>query len=167
MTYSKLLLVTARVLFTYTTVHSLPDHQSTVIWTWDSSVPLFGVKFSILFVVCLIVFSCVLLPFNLLMLFTKYSYRFRLVAEYVKPYLDAYQAPFKDNCSYFFGVELMLHPLYFAIGNRILDAYETLAVNILICILFLMYLCTIKPSKPMPTQCYILVIYWMLEALSY
>ena len=147
LTYTKLLQVTFRVLFSYTTVYSLPNHKRTVIWTWDSSVPLFGIKFSILFAVCLILLLCVLLPFNLLMLFNRFSYRFRLIAEYIKPYLDAYQAPFKDNCSYFFGVELILRPIYFAIGNRILDAYQTLAINVLICILFLIYLCTIRPFK--------------------
>ena len=147
LTYSKLLLVTARVLFSYTTVYTLPDNHGNVIWTWDSSVPLFGIKFSILFVVCLILFSCVLLPFNLLMLFTKFAYRFRIIALYIKPYLDAYQASFKDNCSYFFGIELILRPMYFVIGNRILDAYKTLAVNILIFTLFMIYLCTIKPFK--------------------
>ena len=147
LTYSKLLLVTARVLFSYTTVYTLPDHHSNVIWTWDSSIPLFGIKFSILFAVCLILFSCVLLPFNLLMLFTKFAYRFRVIAMHIKPYLDAYQAPFKDNCSYFFGIELVLRPMYFVIGNRILDAYKTLAVNILIFTLFMIYLCTIKPFE--------------------
>ena len=148
LTYSKLLLVTAKVLFSYTTVYSLPDHHSSIIWKWDSSVPLFGIKFSILFIACLLIFLCVLIPFNLLMLYTKFSYRFRLVAEYVKPYLDAYQASFKDNCSCFFGVELMLRPICYAIGNRIiLNPHETLAVNTLIFVLFLIYVCAIKPFK--------------------
>ena len=145
--YSKLLLVIAKVLFSYTKVYSLPDHHSAIIWKWDSSVPLFGIKFSILFIVCLLIFLCIFIPFNLLMLFTKFSYRFRLVAEYLKPYLDAYQASFKDKCSYFFGIELMLRPICYAIGNRILNLHATLAVNTLIFVLFLIYICAIKPFK--------------------
>jgi len=81
------------------------------------------------------------------MLFAKFSYRFRLIAEYIKPFLDAYQAPFKDNCSYFLGIELILRAIYYLIGNRILGAYKTLAVCTLICMLFLIYLCTIRPFK--------------------
>ena len=162
--YSKLLLVTARVLFSYTTVYTLPENQSNAIWTWDSSVPLFGIKFSTLFAVCLLLFSCVLLPFNLLMLFTKFAYRFRIISMHIKPYLDAYQAPFKNNCSYFLGIELILRPMYFAIGNRILDAYKTLAVNILIFMLFMIYLCTIKPFKT--TANTVLYISYILNAGS-
>ena len=44
-------------------------------------------------------------------------------------------------------LNLFCNPIYFAIGNRILDAYQTLAVNILIFVLFVIYLCTIKPFK--------------------
>ena len=101
LSYSKLLLVTVKGLFAYTNVYSLPDNKNTVIWKWDSSIPLFGLKFSILFGVCLVVLLLVLLPPILLLIFTKHFYRYGFVVKYFKPYLDAFQAPFKDNYRYY------------------------------------------------------------------
>ena len=147
LTYNKLLLATAKVLCSYRTVYSLPDNENTIIWIWDSSIPLLGIKFLILLIFCLLVFFIIIFPFNLLLLFTKFSYRFKFVAEYLKPFLDAYQAPLKSNCHYYFGIELLLRPIVFTIGNRILDQYKTIAIAALMCIVFLLYICLVKPFK--------------------
>ena len=45
LSYNKLLLVTIKVLFSFTNIYSLPDNTKTVIWKWDSSIPLFGLWF--------------------------------------------------------------------------------------------------------------------------
>ena len=147
LTYNKLLLATAKVLCSYRTVHSLPNNEDTIIWIWDSSISLDGIKFLILLIFCLLIFFIIILPFNLLLLFTKFSYRFKFVAEYLKPFLDAYQAPLKNNCHYYFGIELLLRPIAFAIGNRILDSNKTIAIAALFCIVFLLYICIVKPFK--------------------
>ena len=147
LTYNKLLLATAKVLCSYRTVHSLPNNERTIIWIWDSSISLVGIKFLILLIFCLLVFFIIILPFNLLLLFTKFSYRFKFVAEHLKPFLDAYQAPLKSNCHYYFGIELLLRPIAFAIGNRILDGDKTIAIATLLCIVFLLYICIVKPFK--------------------
>lgn len=147
LSYNKLLLTTAKVLCSYRTIHSLPDNEDSVIWFWDTGTPLVGIKFLTLLTVCLLVFLMILLPFNLLLLFTKFSYRFRFVAEYLKPYLDAYQAPFKNNCYYYFGIELLLRPIAFAIGNRLLDSHKTVAIAAFLCITCLLYLCIVRPFK--------------------
>ena len=145
--YNKLLLVTAKVLCSYTTVYSLSDNEQSIIWTWDSSIPLIGGKFLILLAVCLLIFFIIILPFNLLLLFTKFSYRFKIIAEYLKPFLDAYQAPLKNHCHYYLGIELLLRPVAFAVGNRILETNRTIAIVAFLCINFLLYICTIKPFK--------------------
>ena len=147
LTYNKLLLATAKVLCSYRTVHSLPDNDWTIIWIWDSSIPLVGIEFLVLLIFCLLVFFIIILPFNLLLLFTKFSYRFNFVAEYLKPFLDAYQAPLKNNYHYYLGIELLLRPIAFAVGNRILDTYKTIAIAALLCIVFLLYICIVKPFK--------------------
>ena len=72
LSYSKILLVTTKVLFSYTNVYSLSDNKKTVIWEWDSSIPLFGLRFSVLFVVCLLMLLLVLLPLSFLLIFTKH-----------------------------------------------------------------------------------------------
>ena len=147
LSYSKLLVVTTKVLFSYTNVYSLPDNKKTVVWKWDSSIPLFGLKFSILFVVCLLVLLLVLLPLSFLLIFTKHFYRFNFVVKYLKPYLDAFQAPFKDSHRYYPGVELFIRNLSFVLGNNILDEPKAQALANLLCVLLLVYLCAFRPFK--------------------
>ena len=147
LSYSKLLLTTTKVLFSYKTVHRLDDSHTQVIWVWDSSIPLIGIKFLCLFAACLIVFLMVLVPLNFVMLFTKFSYRFKLVVKYIRPYVDACQAPVKDKFRYFFGLELVIRSIYFTLGNRLLKGYQTFSLNILTAMLFLVYLCIFRPFK--------------------
>ena len=147
LSHNKLLLATTKVLFSYKTVYQLNDTYKQVIWMWDSSVPLIGVKFFCLFLTCLVVFLVFLVPFNFILLFTKFFYRFKFVVNYIRPYVDAFQAPFKDNFRYFFGLELIIRSIYFTIGNRILDNYQTLGLTTLICTLYLVYLCIFQPFK--------------------
>ena len=147
LSYSKILLVTTKVLFSYTNVYSLPDNRKMVIWEWDSSIPLFGLRFSILFVVCLLVILLVLFPLSFLLIFTKHFYRFNFVVKYLKPYLDAFQAPFKDSHRYYPGVELFIHNLSFVLGSRVLDAPKTQALSNLLCMLLLAYFCAFRPFK--------------------
>ena len=145
--YNKLLLVTIKVLFSYTNVYSLPGNKRTVIWTWDSSIPLFGIQFSILFVMCLGMLLFLLLPSIVLLIFTKQFYHFGFVVKYLKPYLDAFQAPFKDNCRYYPGVELIIRTIAFVVGNELFDRFKTQAISNLICVFLLTYLCSLRPFK--------------------
>ena len=46
----------------------------------DTSIPLFGVKFLILFVTCLLIFLLIQVPTNVLLIFTKFCYHSKLVA---------------------------------------------------------------------------------------
>ena len=150
LSYNKLLLVTIKVLFSFTNIYSLPDNTKTVIWKWDSSIPLFGIGFSILFVVCLIVFLFILIPPVLLLIFTKHFYRYNFVVKYLKPYLDAFQAPFKDSCRFYPGMELIIRGISFVIGTKIFDAQKTRALVNLVCVVLLMYLCIFRPFKSIP-----------------
>ena len=147
LSYNKLLMATTKVLFSYKTVYRLNDNSKHIIWMWDSSLPLISVKFAFLFLAGLIVLLFILVPLNFLLLFTKCSYRLKFVSKYLKPFLDTYQAPLKDNCHYFLGLEFIIRCVLFIFGNRILDFYETLAVLTLINVAFLIYLCTFKPFK--------------------
>ena len=112
LSYNKLLLVTNTALFYYVEVHKLHSNEKMQVWGLDTSVPLFGVKFLVLFVTCLLVFFLVLVPTNILLLFTKFCYHSKLVIAYLKPFLDAYLAPIKDQHHYFLGVEFFYVLLY-------------------------------------------------------
>ena len=56
LSYSKVLLTVSNVLFSYTSITHLSSNHITLVWSVDTSVPLFGVKFTILFIACLILF---------------------------------------------------------------------------------------------------------------
>jgi len=154
LSYSKILLVTAKVLFSYATLHTIDGNhiETRLIWLWDSSIPLFGKHFIPLFVVSLVVLLTVLLPLNLCLLFTKVSYRIKFVSNHLKPFLDAYQAPFKLKHYYYFGIELLIRPVLFAFGNGILAPHKTMAVYSFICGILLIYLCVFKPFKSSATS---------------
>ena len=63
LSYTKVLLTVSNVLFSYTSITHLPNNHTTLVWSVDTSVPFFGVKFTILFIACLILFL-ILVPFN-------------------------------------------------------------------------------------------------------
>ena len=88
LSYTKILRIASNVLFSYSTITHLPSKHTTLVWSVDANVPLFGVKFTILFIVCLILFL-ILVPFNVILLFTRTLSRFRFVNKF-KPLLDAY-----------------------------------------------------------------------------
>ena len=70
LSYTKILRIVSSVLFFYSTITHLPSKHTTLVWSVDANVPLFGVRFTILFIVCLILFL-ILVPFNVILLFTK------------------------------------------------------------------------------------------------
>jgi len=146
LSYSKLMQVTFRGLFSYTTIHHLyAVENKDVYWSMDSSVPLFGIEFSLLFIFCSIVFLFLIIPTNVLLISGKNVYRFKTVVTYLKPFLDAYQAPFKDNCRYLLGVEFFLRTIIYAITS--LSAQNTTAIYNTILLLYIVYVCQVMPFK--------------------
>ena len=95
LSYSGVLRVVLTVLFSYSTITQYPDGDKQRVWSIDASVPLFELKFTTLFVTCLVLFI-ILIPFNISLLFTRYLSRFGLVNSF-KPLLDAFQGLYKDT----------------------------------------------------------------------
>jgi len=102
LSYTKIPRAVSSVLFFYSTVTHLPSKHTTLVWSVDANVPVFGIRFTILFVMCLGLFL-ILLPFNAILLFTKTLSKFKLVSKF-KPLLDAYQGPYKLNFYYWTGL---------------------------------------------------------------
>ena len=75
---------------------------------------LFETKFSILFAVCLVVFL-ILLPFNALLLFPRTLSHFHLINTF-KPFLDAYLGPYKDDFSYWMGLQLLMRAVFLGLS---------------------------------------------------
>ena len=114
LSYTKFLLTVCQVLFFYSEIIHLPSKHTTLVWSLDVSVQLFGVKFLIAFLICLVIFI-ILLHFNVLLLFARQLLRFKYINSF-KPLLDAYFGPYKDNCFYWTGLQLILRAVCFGLS---------------------------------------------------
>ena len=126
LSYTKVLLTVSNVLFSYTSITHLPSNHTTLVWSVDTSVPLFGVKFTILFIACLILFL-IFIPFNVVLIFTKKLSYFKVVT-YFKPLLDAYQGPYKISFYYWSGLQLLIRAIFF--GLTALNRSTNLVIGI-------------------------------------
>ena len=128
LSYTKILRTVCNVLFLYSSVTHLPSKDTTWVWSVDANVPLFGVQFILLFVVCLILFL-VLIPFNVILLFTRTLSRFNYINKF-KPLLDAYQGPYKIKFYYWTGLQLVMRTVFFGLSS--LDTNINLPISITI-----------------------------------
>ena len=128
LSYTKILRIVSSVLFFYSTITNLPSKHTTLVWSVDANVPLFEVRFIILFIVCLILFL-ILVPFNVILLFTRILSRFRFINKF-KPILDAYQGPYKIKFYYWTGLQLVIRAVLFGISS--LDRKINVAISIVI-----------------------------------
>ena len=113
LSYTKILQTTTNVLFMYSTITHYPSNVSSVVWSIDANVPLFGIRHSILFVFSLLIFLSLIL-YTCLLLFGRYcrSFKFRVIV-YINPLLNACNKPYKDNCCYWLGYELIIRCVLF------------------------------------------------------
>ena len=135
LSYTKVLLTVCHAIFYYSKITHLPTKQSTIFWSVNTSVPLFGIKFSILFVTCLVLFL-ILIPFNALLLFTRSLMRFNFISTF-KPLLDAYFGPYKDKFYYWTGIQLVLRAIFLALSAFESDVNLTsgiILLGILLCV---------------------------------
>ena len=128
LSYTKTLLAVSNVLFFYSTITHLPTNDTTLMWSVDANVPLFGIGFTILFTACILIFL-LLIPFNMLLIFTRTLSRFRTV-NYFKPILDAYQGPYKTKFYYWTGLQLLMRAVFF--GLSALDTSTNVIVSVIL-----------------------------------
>ena len=128
LSYTKILLAVSKVLFMYSTINHLPHNHTSLVWSVDANVSLFKMKFSILFTICAILFI-ILIPFNVLLIFTRQLSRFRCINHY-KPLLDAYQGPYKNKFYYWTGLQLLIRAIFF--GLSALDRNTNLIISIIL-----------------------------------
>ena len=118
LSYTGVLRTVLTVLFSYSTIIHLPSGHKQIVWSIDASVPLFGIKFTILFITCLVLFL-LLIPFNIILLFTKCTLQYRIVNRF-KPLLDASLGSYKDRYYFWAGVQITMRSVLFA-----MYAFET------------------------------------------
>ena len=131
LSYTKVLSTVCNALFWYSELTLLPNNTSTIIWLTDTSSPVFGIKFSMIFVVYLCVLL-LLLPFNLILLCRRLS-AIRFINSF-KPLLDVYFSPYKDKHYYWMGLQLFLRAVIY--GFSALDRdYRIVTISVLLLIL--------------------------------
>ena len=113
LSYTGVLRVVLTVLFSYSTIPEYPSGDKEIVWSIDSSVPLFGLRFNILFITCLVLFL-ILIPFSIILLFRRQLAQFRTM-NYFKLLLDAFQGSYKDKYYYWIGVQIILRGLSFSL----------------------------------------------------
>ena len=126
LSYTKTLRIVSSVLFSYSTITHLPSKHTTLVWSVDASVPLFGVKFIILFVFCIVLF-CVLIPFNAILVFTKSLSRLNLINKFT-PLIDAYRGPYEYKLYYWTGFQLIIRSVFFGISALSRNVNLTLGI---------------------------------------
>ena len=161
LSYTKILRIVSSVLFFYSTVTHLPSKHATIVWSVDANVPLFGVRFIILFVVCLILFL-ILVPFNIILLFTRTLSRFRFINKF-KPLLDAYQGPYKDRYYYWTGLQLLTRVIFFGLSS--LDRDINLIVGAILLAIFSGICGVMQPYKSKVKNYQELILIFNLHAL--
>ena len=125
LSYTKVLRTISSVLFFYFEIISLPSEDTTIVWSVDTSAPLFGIKFTLIFVVSLFLFL-ILLFFNIILVFTRILSYFKCINRF-KPMLDAYQGPYKDKYYYWTGLQLVMRAVFF--GLSALDRNTNLMIS--------------------------------------
>ena len=143
LSYTKILQTISGVLFFYSSITYLPSKHTRLVWSVDSNVPLFGVQYAMLFIVCLILFL-ILLTFNIILLFTRTLSRFRFINKF-KPLLDAYQGPYRDKFYYWTGLQLLLRAVLFGLSS--LDRNINLTVGIILLDIFGGVTGVVRPFK--------------------
>ena len=143
LSYTGVLRTVSTVLFSYSTITHLPSGHHQMMWSIDASVALFGIKFTFLLIACLVLFL-LLIPFNIILLFTRYLSKFRMINRF-KPLLDAFQGSYKDKYYYWVAVNIILRSIFFALYG--LKSKLRLLIATMILVIFSTCHGYIKPNK--------------------
>ena len=129
--YTNILQAVCIVLFFYSKITHLPNKNTTLVWSVATNIPLLGYKFVL---TCLIIFLVLLLPFNIVLLFSRKLSYFKLI-NYFKPLIDVYHGPYKDNFYYWTGLQLLIRITIF--GFSVLDnKISFLSISVLLAVFF-------------------------------
>ena len=123
LSFTTILSTTSSVLFSYSSISHLPNEHTTLVWSLDANIPLFGIKFTPLFILCLILFLF-LIMFTVIMLCASALTKFR----FLNTILDVYQKPYR--LYYWFGLQLVVRIIFLYISN--LDEKIDIAISMIV-----------------------------------
>ena len=142
--------------FTPATVFTSKENYTFYVWYWDGSVDYASKEHIILMITTSLVVFPLLLPYVLLLVFTKPLRHWTCANEYTRPILEAIHAPYKNGNQYWFVARLLLlimmyilysiepyeHTIYIAIasalfliiiGQAMFRPYKSNFINLLDC----------------------------------
>ena len=132
LSYTKILQTVCMALFFYSSFNRLPGKHNMVMWSVDTSIKIFEIKFIFLFILCLSLFL-ILMMFNLVLIFSRPLSRFKVINNF-KPVLDACHGPFKDRFYYWTGLQLATRAIYFGI-SALDQSIHLVVATMLLCII--------------------------------
>ena len=166
LSYTGVLRTVLAVLFSYSTITHAPSGHQELMWSVDASVTLFGLKFTILFITCLVLLL-ILLFLNIILLFTRCLTNFKLINHF-KPILDAFQGSYKDRYYYWVAVHIILRGLFFALYAFKIKTRLLLATMILVpFICIFSYICPNKNKLVNLQELLLLINLTIMHAVSY
>ena len=142
LSYSKIL-QTIITIFSPVSLNTMNSTANTRVWQYDGNIEYFGRKHLPLFIWGLVIIIAIIIPYLAILLMapclqTRSHWRgFQLVNK-LTPFLDSYQAPFKDHYRFWPGALLFIRlPLYLVF--ILSDSTPVKMLAIIACVL--MYLC--------------------------
>ena len=123
LSFTNILITTSSVLFSCSSISHLPREHSTLAWSLDANVPLFGTKFTPLFILCIILIL-LLMFFAFIMLCGNVFMKFKFFSSI----LNAYQKPYRFRC--WIGLQLVTIIIFFYISH--LDKRINIVTNIVV-----------------------------------
>ena len=115
LSYTKIMLNVCNILFRFSTITHLPSNKIELVWSISATTPLFSVKFTALYTVCIVLFL-LLLPFNIILLFARRLSCIKLVTK-LKPLLDTYFSVYKDKAYYWTGLLLIIRVIVYILST--------------------------------------------------
>ena len=146
LSFSKLLLQLINVM-TYAEVYTSNDVH--YVWYLDGTVKYGGYSHRILMIVTLIIVLGLLLPYVLLLLFSKPLRPLTCTNKYLRPLLEAIHAPYKEGKQYWFILRLLLLCAMYGVyaKYRATDLYSLFFATNLMLVIFLVIQAYIKPFR--------------------
>ena len=143
MSYTKVLCTLSNALFLYSKITNLPSAHSFQVWGVNTDIPIFSLKFSIIF--CGFGLLLLLLAlFNATLLFARIL-NFKLLSQLKYLLYYVCQAAYKDKYFYWTGLQLMLRAVF--LGLSALDRNINLMISSLLIGAFACFHATAYPFK--------------------
>ena len=145
LSYSDALRTVFTVLFSYSVITEMPSGEQSFLWSFDASVKVFGLKFTILFITCLLMLL-LLISFNILLLFAPQMSKFSLMKHF-KPLLDAFQGSFKQKYYYWIGMSVIFRGVFLVLQTVPINCKMKMIMSTACVITFSLLFATLRPYK--------------------